>query len=126
MTINKAEIILHKQLEEQFPERTIFTLRPYVLTSEDATFPPNYYEDYTFVSYSNDSTVDSEEDKYSLDITKILQKIVAEEIDYYGLIFRSLEEDADFEFIKFATKFNNDENLRPAIRIIYTTPVLDE
>lgn len=126
MTINKAEIILHKQLEEQFPERTIFTLRPYVVTSEDATFPPNYYEDYTFVSYSNDSTVDSEEDKYSLDITKILQKIVAEEIDYYGLIFRSLEEDADFEFIKFATKFNNDENLRPAIRIIYTTPVLDE
>ena len=126
MTVNKAEIIFHKKNEGQFPKQAIFSLRPYVLTTDSPAFPPNYYEDYIFVSYSNDSAIDTADEEYSLDITKILQGVVAEEIDYHGLLFRSTGEDSDFEFVKFATKFNSDENLRPEIRIIYTPPFLDE
>ncbi|MDY6914910.1 MAG: hypothetical protein SVM86_01160 [Candidatus Cloacimonadota bacterium] len=125
MTVNKAELILYKAEEEQFEKRTLFSLRPYVLTNESATTPFNYFEDYDYLSYSNDSFIDSSEDKYNIDITNIIQQVLAGEIDFNGLIFRSTNEGYDFEFIKFANKYS-DVDLQPKLRIIYTPPFLDE
>ncbi len=125
LTINKAELILHNSENDHYPIYGTIYIDPYIVTTD--TVDLNYTDPYSpfmtsddyedlYIASSSDSLGTEE---FTIDITKIIQKLTAGEYENYGIMLKSIYECRDFIHLEFEIEL---EDKRPEIRIIFTPP----
>ena len=126
VTINKAELILNNDGINAYPIGGSTYLSPYFVTTDTINtdlpeIPLLSFEDVDdlYISSSTD-TLQSEQIKINIDITKIIQYYISNEDEYEnnGIVLKSLNINDNFIHTEF--------DLLPEIRIIFTPPYLEE
>ena len=79
------------------------------------------YEDYYNIS-STDSLSTTEENIFKVDITKIVQGFTTGNVENRGILLRSVYESKNLRHLEFETL----ETDAPILRVIYTSPILDD
>ncbi|MFO7896062.1 MAG: DNRLRE domain-containing protein [Candidatus Cloacimonadales bacterium] len=127
MTINKAELYFTRKTDQPYFEQNSFSIKPYlVIAAADQLDPQDQsqpfiadddYEEFFNIA-SADSLLSAEADIFKVDISRIVQHIVADEVDNNGVLLRSIYENRDLQHLEF------EPNVE--LRLIYTTPIISE
>jgi len=129
MTINRAEIILHRKEDDIYPLNSTLTTSGYNLLTDSLYFDDNSIPlvgDGDYESLGDGTNADSlNADNHKINITNILQYYCGGGKENYGILIRSIYENKDLTHISFATKDDPDLEKRPQLKIIYTPPYLD-
>lgn len=112
--INKAELILTKKTDYYFNSDEEWKLYPYILMKENPDEPMTISEDYEFVSNSVLTDEDFEDNQISINVSAIIQALLAKEKSNYGITIKSIRENKDFGFVEF------EPNIE--LKIIYSNP----
>ncbi|MCK4956123.1 MAG: hypothetical protein KAS49_00705, partial [Candidatus Cloacimonetes bacterium] len=99
--------------------------KPYLVIADsidinDTTKPmisDNDYESYYTIA-SKDSLHSATTKEFKIDISKLVQGIISDDIVNKGILLRSVYESMDLKHLEF-------ETVTPELRIIYTVPVLE-
>lgn len=133
LTINRAELILSYENDFPYPLEATINLDPYLVIVDstdwnltDPYLPLLSSDDYQdpYISSSSDSLNSA---AFAVNITGIIQKIVAGEAENFGIMIRSLYENRDFRHTEFFYDENDLSNPKnPKINIIFTPPYFGE
>jgi len=127
MTINKAELYFTRKDDPAYFRQATASLKPYLviadtdqLDPQDQTQPLIADDDYEefFNIASADSLLASEPDIFKVDISRIVQHMVANEVENKGVLLRSIYENRDLQHLEF------EPNVE--LRLIYTVPMIAE
>lgn len=130
ITVNKAELILFRQKEEEnyhFPEM-LFEIFPYSLLQDYDPYEENGKQlpvetgDYETLVPSFTSVLLKEADSVAVNITSIVQAHISEIKTNYGFLLTSPHENRDNGFVTFYGPEHVEEKKRPVLRIIYSLP----
>ncbi len=124
LNINKAEIIFSKkQNPDTYLQHDKITLFPYALIKDSyENYPLTSIEDYQIISNSVFSTEEinkTTDDEIMINITGIFQDFISEEIENKGILFKSLGQSSNFDFIEFSPN-----NIK--LKIWYTPNFMNE
>ena len=125
ITINKAELCFIRKTDNEYFDEGTITIKPYLVIADtidinDTTKPmisDNDYESYYTIA-SKDSLHSATTKEFKIDISKLVQGIISDDIVNKGILLRSVYESMDLKHLEF-------ETVTPELRIIYTVPVLE-
>ncbi len=117
-TINRAELVFQIDTANSYFMDDTFSARAYMMLTDEPSVPLIYTDDYLFYSGTDVSYYDSDSQTIRVDVSPILQAIMAGEADNYGFVIRSIEEDRDLGRI-FMTS-------NPTLDILFTRPFVEE
>jgi len=139
MTILRAELILHPNIEnEVYPLDGSIGIKPYLAVSDSVNSanpetPFEYNADY--IPYGKTTTDSLDTPVFKIDVTSAVQTMVAgkyvndsSNYDYtnYGLIFKMIMENQTLEYLKFHTNDDAPDDLdKPTLVIKYVVPNFD-
>jgi hypothetical protein len=66
----------------------------------------------------------AQEEVINLDITPLIQPLVARQQRNYGLVIKSVDETSDLDFVSFFSSSVSDTSLRPKLKLDYVMPPL--
>jgi len=111
--INKAELIFSNI--DNYNPNISWTLYPYLISVETPEQPMQYNEDYEFLSNTVLTNEDFDDNgEISINVSSIIQSLISEQNENYGIVIKSTKENKDFGFIEFS----HDVKLK----ITYTNP----
>jgi len=122
ITINRAELIFNNDGINAFPIDGSISLIPYFVIGDTLNFGnseiPLLIDDDIDDLYISSSSDTLQSEKYTINITKVIQYYISGEYENKGLVIRSLNADNNFIHTEF--------DLQPVIEITFTPPYIEE
>ncbi len=131
--INKAELKLYINMEESIHPRTESSCWSYILLKDNPSLPLQNEDDdivYRYFSDNSESISQTDLEYITINVTSFVQAIVSEYIDSdgneyknnYGFLIKSLNENKDFQFLKF---YDDTAGIgkKPELNITFTIPI---
>ena len=122
ITINRAELIFNSDGINAFPIDGSISLIPYFVIGDTLNFGnseiPLLIDDDIDDLYISSSSDTLQSEKYTINITKVIQYYISGEYENKGLVIRSLNADNNFIHTEF--------DLQPVIEITFTPPYIEE
>ncbi|MEA1972800.1 MAG: hypothetical protein U9N34_05855, partial [Candidatus Cloacimonadota bacterium] len=111
--INKAELVLTNI--QNYNPNVNWNLLPYLLKTADPNLSMEFDEDFEFISHTILTEENfNDEGEITVNITAILQALISNEKENYGIMIKSTRENSNFGFVEF--------NHSVSLNIIYTNP----
>ncbi|MDP8267541.1 MAG: hypothetical protein P9L97_02320 [Candidatus Tenebribacter davisii] len=122
ITINRAELIFNSDGINAFPIDGSISLIPYFVIGDTLNFGnseiPLLTDDDIDDLYISSSSDTLQSEKYTINITRMIQYYISGEYENKGLVIRSLNTDNNFIHTEF--------DLEPVIEITFTPPYIEE
>ncbi len=117
-TVNMAELIFDIDVDQSYMVDGTYAVQAYMMLNDNPSIPLVYTEDYKYYSGNSVSYFDSNTSQLRVEVTSMIQAIMAGGAVNYGFLIRSIEEDRDLGRIISTTE--------PQLEIKFTRPFVED